>query len=251
MTEPRREARVAVRATDHDGGRTPHRIVLLALLGALLVLLAPGVARAQAEPGIHVTGSGVAYGAPDQALIDIGVNVDDPSVAEALRRAEATMQEVRAAALGLGVEGDDVRTVSFNVWREEMHDRDGNVTGERYRVQHTYQVVARDASSVGALLTAMVEAGANQVGGIQYTLSDQADLQRQARASAMRDAQRKAEGLAELAGLTLGAPYAISESMAPSGASPQFALREGLGGGAVSGGQLAVRVDVEVRYEIR
>lgn len=246
MTEHGTETRVA----KHDGVRALRRLAALALAGTLLVLLVPGVARAQAEPGIHVTGSGVAYGAPDQALIDIGVSVDDPSVAEVLRRAEEAMQDVRQAALALGVEEADVRTVSFNVWREELRDRDGNVTGERYHVQHSYQVVARDASAVGALLTAMVEAGANQVGGIQYTLSDPAELQRQAREAAMSDARRKAEELASLAGLTLGTPYTITEFTAAGGPSAAYALREGLGGGSVSAGELAVRIDVEVRFAV-
>ncbi|MFO7545393.1 MAG: SIMPL domain-containing protein [Trueperaceae bacterium] len=246
MTEPRTETRVAVR----DGGWTLRRFAAFTLVGALLALLVPNAARAQAEPGIHVTGTGVAYGSPDQALIDIGVNIDEPSVADALRRADEAMQGVRQAVLALGVAVDDVRTVSFNVWREELRDRDGNVTGERYHVQHSYQVVARDASAVGDLLTAMVEAGANQVGGIQYTLSDPAELQRQAREAAMNDARRKAEELAALAGLSLGAPYAIAESGAAAGPGAQYALREGLGGGSVSAGQLAVRVDVEVRYGV-
>jgi uncharacterized protein len=246
MNEPRTETRVAV----HDGGGRRRRVAALALVGALLALLAANAARAQVDPGIHVTGSGVVYGSPDQALIDIGVNIDDASVGDALRRADETMQAVRQAALALGVAADDVRTVSFHVWREELRDRDGNVTGERYRVQHSYQVVARDSDTVGDLLTVMVEAGANQVGGIQYTLSDPADLQRQAREVAMRDARGKAEALAELAGLSLAAPYAITESGAAPGPGAQFALRDGLGGGSVSAGQLAVRVDVEVWYGV-
>lgn len=246
MNEPRTETRVLAR----DEGGALRRVAMLALMGALLALLVPHAARAQTEAGILVTGSGTVYGSPDQALIDVGVNIDDASVGDALRRADEAMLAVREAALALGVAADDVRTTSFNVWREELRDRDGNVTGERYHVQHSYQVVARDSAAVGDLLTAMVGAGANQVGGIQYTLSDPADLQRQAREAAMRDARAKAEELASLAGLTLGAPVAITESGAVPGPGAQFALREGLGGGSVSAGQLAVRVEVEVRYAI-
>lgn len=220
------------------------------MLVILTAITLSGVARAQAVPGVHVRGTGVVFGEPDVVLLTIGVDITDPSVTVALEHADETMQAAREAALALGIAARDVRTASFQVWREDLWDQDGTLTGARYHVQHGYQVTVRDVARVGAVLAAMIEAGANQVGGIEYTLADPVELERQARALAMADAERKAGELAALAGGTLGAPYAIEESAATDGAPVQYAMREGLGGGAVSAGQLAVRIDVSVDYRL-
>jgi len=225
-------------------------IFVVALFAALPAAAAQGSSPAT---GLFVQGSGTAYGTPDMAVLTLGVEVVDPQVQTALTQADTAMSKVRSAFLDGGVQSADVHTATFNVWREDVRDRDGNVTGERYHVVHSYRVTVRDLTSVGRLLSAAVEAGANNVQGITFGLSDPGALQRQARAAAMNDAKERAQQLASLAGVTLGRPLSIQESTAnPTPPVPMARLQAAsVPSAPVEGGQLAVEVQVSVRYGIQ
>lgn len=231
----------------------PARAALAAWLA--LALLGGGSALAQsATPtGLLVHGSGTVYGEPDRALLTLGVDVTEPQVQGALQSADRTMQQVRQVFLDAGVQPSEIRTVAFNVWREDVRDASGAVTGERYHVLHSYQVTVTDLAQLGSLLAAAVQAGANDIQGIQFTIADPAALQAAARARAMEDAKARAEQLARLAGVTLGRPVSIEESSTPvpSAAPALAAVRVGGGSAPVEGGQLAVRASVTVRYAIQ
>lgn len=229
----------------------------LAALAAAAALVISGTVNAQTlntnnqATGITVTGSGAAYGEPDRAVVTLGVDAVAETVRQALEQADATMAGVRQTALDLGIETRQIRTVTFNVWRQQQTDRDGQVTGERYHVQHSFQVTLDDTALVGQLLTNAIEAGANDVGGINFTISDTAALQSQARQAAMADAHARATQLAELAGVTLGAPTYVEETSynAPqAAASVQYAR---MAGSPVESGELAVNVTVKVVYAIQ
>ncbi len=232
----------------------PHPLLTLALVCAALLAATTATASAQAGPtaGILVHGSGTVYGEPDVAVLTLGVDVAQPDVKSALANADRVMQAARQVFLSGGVSAQDIRTAAFHVWREDVRDRTGTVTGERYHVVHTYQVTVRDLAKLGDLLGAAVDAGANNIQGIAFRIQDPAALREQARAAAMHDARRQAEQLATLAGVTLGKPQSIEETSSPA-ASPAPALAAArVGGGApVEGGQLAVEAHVTVRYTIQ
>ncbi len=205
-----------------------------------------------AAGGITVSGTGVAYGEPDQAVLTVGVSVPNEAVRTALGDADARMSAVRAALVAGGVAELDIRTASFNVWRQDIYDDKGNPQGERYHVEHQFEVVVRNVASVGELLAASVEAGANSVGGITYTIANPDELMATARAAAMHDAMARAEQLAGLAGVKLTAPTSIVEASS-GGQAPQYDVRFSMAAdnsSPVSGGQLAVQVSVSVTYAI-
>ena len=199
--------------------------------------------------GITVTGTGVAYGEPDQAVLTLGVSVADEAVRPALTNADARMAAVKQALVTRGVSADDVRTLSFNVWRQDVFDDAGTVAGERYHVEHQYEVVVRDVDAVSELLAAAVDAGANSVGGVSFTISNPDELRAAAREAAVRDAVARAEHLARLTGVRLLTPNRVTEGPVTTGGA-RYDVRyaaEGLGGG-VSAGQLSVQVDVTITF---
>ena len=231
------------------------RLGLVLVCATLLATVAAATASAQPGPatGLLVHGSGTVYGEPDVAVLTLGVDVAEPGVKDALASADRTMQAVRQVFVAGGVPTKDIRTAAFNVWREDIRDRNGAVTGERYHVVHSYQVTVRDLARLGDLLGAAVDAGANNIQGIAFRIQDPAALRAQARAAAMRDALKQAEQLAALAGVTLGRPVSIEETSTPvtSPAPALAAARLGGGGAPVEGGQLAVDAHVTVRYAIQ
>jgi uncharacterized protein YggE len=200
--------------------------------------------------GITVNGSGVAYGEPDQAVVTLGVDATADNVRQAMDQADATMTAVRQAILNLGIDQQDIRTVSFNIWRQDLTDKDGQPTGQRYHVQHSFQTTLRDGSQVGQLLADAVDAGANDVGGINFTISNTAQLQTQARQAAMADAQERAQQLAQLAGVSLGAPTYIEETSYNAPMPMADAQYSRMASAPIQGGQLGVNVTVRVTYAI-
>lgn len=244
---------VAPAPPDRARGRglgTLRRRVAAAACASLLLLV--GLAHAQ-QDGIVVHGTGTVQADPDLARITVGVDVTDGDIQVALDRADATMTRVRQALFDAGVARADVQTVRYQVWREELRDRDGTVTGARYHVEHSYQVTVRALGDLGRTLADALDAGATSVGAITFGVADPAALQATARDRAVDDAHARAEQLARRAGVELGAPLAIEEAAAPTPVALQgtFARVDGAGAVApVEAGSLTVRVDLTVRYAI-
>jgi uncharacterized protein len=219
-----------------------------ALVPVVLLLLLAGYALAGE---IAVTASGVAHGPPDMATLDVGYTTTDADVAAALAEADAAITAVRAALEAGGVDPLDVRTTTFSVWREERFEDRQGPTVVVYRVTHHLQVTVREVEAVGVLLVAATEAGANYVGGIEFSVQDARELQAAARREAFEAALVKARQLADLAGLTLGDVVNVVEA-APGAPVMPFAERSALtlgdAGAPVTGGRLAVEVRLEVVF---
>lgn len=208
---------------------------------------AAGAARA----AITVTGTGTAYGTPDLAVIEVGVSVYGADVRTALAEADASMSAVREAVVAAGVAAEDIRTTSLNVWRDERTNQDGEIVIDRYQVSHSYQVQVRSVDAVGEVLAAAVDAGANYIGGITFTIADPQALANEARALAFADAATKAGQLADLAGVSLGTITDISElGSGSNGAYPAGARYDTAAVSPVEGGQLAVSITLSVAYAI-
>jgi uncharacterized protein len=210
-----------------------------------------------AQQGVVVSATGMASADPEIAQVTFGVELQgqnpDALVSEAARKMEAAM----AAATGFGIVEDKTRTLNYSLWVETVHDRDtGRPTGEIiYHLSHQVQVTTNKIGSVGELLAGVVNAGANAVGGVTFTVEDSAALVGEARDAALADARARAAHIAEQMGVSLGKLVLVTEL---GGDYPVYADR-GIGGGAmmeaaapsVTPGAFSVSVTVQVVYEIR
>ncbi|MFA5550698.1 MAG: SIMPL domain-containing protein [Trueperaceae bacterium] len=241
----------ATRATKRASHAARFTYALLATTALLLSITVNAQSNTNQNTGITVTGAGAAYGEPDRALVTLGVEAVADNVRDAMADADAAMNQVRQAVINLGLEQRQLRTVSFNVWRQQLTDQAGQPTGERYHVQHLFQITVDDTTLVGQLLADAIDAGANNVGGISFTIADTAQLQSRAREAAMADAHARASQLAELAGVTLGSVTTVEETSynAPQvAAGVQYAR---MAASPVESGELAVNVTVRVVYAIQ
>jgi uncharacterized protein YggE len=206
-----------------------------------------------ALPGISVVGRGVVNAAPDVALVDLGVAIVASEANEAFSENTTRMKAVMDVLTANGIQEQDIQTVSYNMWIEQVYDRDGQPTGEnRYHVVHQVRVRVRDLETTGDLLQQALEAGANNVGGISFGVADSAALQGEARDKALVNAQAKAEQLAKSLGVKLGAPRQVIELSGQATPFPAAHVVEGIGGGPVpvSGGEFSVTVDIQLVFDI-
>ncbi|MEX2540838.1 MAG: SIMPL domain-containing protein [Trueperaceae bacterium] len=201
---------------------------------------------------VSVVGHGVVYGEPDVASLELGVTVSDPDVRAAVGRLDESIAAVMAALSDMGVPERSIQTTSFNVWREERFPQDGNRDAvAQFRAQHMLRVELEGARRAGEVLSAAVESGANAIGGITFGFSNSAELAREAREAAFADARAKAEHLAAIAGVSLGAPLTIEDLDPASGPSPMFERAATMmSDSSIATGELAVEARVAVRYRI-
>ena len=233
-------------------------VLLVVLLAVQLLVAVPGAGRPGAveEPtGITVMAEGKASAEPDLAMINIGVENRDVEAQKAARENNERMTAVMAALQEMGIPKENVQTVNYSIQAEiDRENVEHRVIG--YVVNNSVLVKLRDMDKVGDVIDAVTEAGANNVYGIQFTFDDPSALREQARADAMADALKKAEALAQLAGVDLGRPRYISESFmeTPYYTEQMYASQAGMGGGGaapVSPGQREVIVQVQVTYDVR
>jgi uncharacterized protein YggE len=207
--------------------------------------------------GLWVVGTGEARADPEVARITFGVDLrgDDPAglVDEGTRKINRAMSAIKE----LGVAGEDIKTVGYSLWVETVHDPEtGMPTGEVvYHVSHQTQATVRDLGAVGDILAAVVQAGANTISEVSFSVDDPQALVEQARTDALQDATQRAKLMAEGLGITLGKPVLVTEG----GISIPMDTRVGMGGGgmaeaaavSISPGAFSVSVSVQVVYEIQ
>ena len=236
------------------------------LLAAGLIGNVSRVAAQEATPAaslsfgpatVSVTGHGEVGVAPDTAQITIGVDVIKPTLDEAQGEANSQATAVIDALKDAGIADEDIQTAyySVNILRDYSENADPTkITG--FEIMNQVLVTVHDTSKLGDLLDAAVQAGANSIYGVTFYVEDQTAAASEARTEAVQDAQKKAQELAEAAGMSLGPVVNISEG-APSYPGPVYGM--GRGGGDMAAAQAAPvqpgstigAVDVSVTYELR
>ncbi len=232
--------------------------MVLAVLAACLASVACADEHGTSQRAIAVSGHGEASGRPDQASVNAGVQTMAATVVEASRENQAAIERIMQALEAEGIDEEDIQTSNYSIWPEQRHDpeRTPEVRIVGYHVSNVVNVTVKDIDRVGRVLAAVTNAGANSIHGINFGVADTAELEERARAAAMADARRRAESLAELAGVELGDVLTIS--MVQGGGQPvpmmgggRMAMAEAAPAPGISPGQLSVSVQVQVSWAIR
>ncbi len=227
--------------------------VLALLFGVVATALIPTAVSAQGDiqPGtITVVGEGKVRIKPDMAQATIGVEIVKSTVKEASAEASQVMSEVLNVLKQLGVEEKDVQTSGFSVWQERPYSPEGTQGAPVYHVTNQLNVTIRNLANLGAILDAAMTAGANNIYGVTFGLSDTAQAEAEARRKAVENARAKAEDLARLTNLQLGEVISVSEVIGGGGyyvGAVQKAEGTG-GGGPIMPGELEITMQLQVTY---
>lgn len=226
------------------------------LIGLLVGLVGTAAAQDYPPNTLTVEGFGQAFGSPDIAVVNMGVQTSSEDVSEAYNDANTMIQNVIDALVAMGIERRDIQTTGLYLYQDTPFNPQTGEPSETpiYRVQNSLTVTVRDVSQAGEVINTGVQAGANNIGGLTFSIDDAAALEQEARAAAIDDARTRAEELAGLMGVELGAPTIVVEASGSQG--PFFydrvqAMGLGGGGAAVEEGQLSVAVVVRVTFNIQ
>jgi uncharacterized protein len=188
----------------------------LAALVLMFVAAAPNLARADDDNDnkriISLAATGSIKTAPDKVDISTGVTSQAPSAKDALTKNSAAMSQVIDALKGEGLDPKDIQTTNFSVqpvYEERKQGRAPAIIA--YQVTNSVRITVHDTAKLGAILDNVVTLGANDVGSIEFGISDPKALKDEARKQAVSQATTDAKLYAEAVGGTLGKVLAIAE----------------------------------------
>ena len=169
--------------------------------------------------GVTAHGAGTVRATPDMARIAFRVSRLEQAPSAAFAAASGAVDAVRQVLRDHripdpAVEGSRLSLASS--WNYGGNQRE--LAG--YECTASFAVDCRELDDVQQLLVDLVAAGADQIEGVDFGVSDASGLRAQARREAVLDARRKAELYAEAAGIRLGAVLHIDDEDAEPAGTP-------------------------------
>jgi uncharacterized protein YggE len=236
---------------DNDGEMTMPKPRILFFASVIAVAaLAPLSANAaeRLDRLVTVTGEATVTAAPDAAVVRIGVSSQGKTARAASDTNAKAMTAVLAAINQLGIADRDVQTSWLSLQPQYEPNKGGGARLNGFQANNQVTVKIRDIGKLPAVLDRTIAAGANEMSGIEFVVSEQSNLLDKARAAAIADAHRKAELYANAAGMKVGRVAAIAEKgSAPP--SPVFkAMRAAPS--PIAPGEQTLRAVVTVSYEL-
>lgn len=218
-------------------------------------LAAAEIQLAATGPIVELTVTETVKADPDMATLSAGVSTLAQTAVEAMRQNAVDMNRVVDRIEALGIARDDIQTTGISLNPEYVWDQETNqqrFTG--YRAANRVTVSLREIDKIGDVLDALVVAGANDLGGITWSIEDPSAAQEQARSAAFATARARAEGYARLAGMngvrllevneTVTGGMPIMYDMAPQAVSARAESAP------VRPGQVQTGVTITVKYEM-
>ncbi len=206
---------------------------------------------------VHVTGTGSVTGEPDIATLYLGVSAEKETVEAAREEAASAMTAVIDTLKNNGIAERDIQTENFSIYPQYDYTEEGRVL-RGYRVNNTVNAKVRELESLSDIIDDATAAGGDiiVVNSIQFMIEDPTPLQAQARTLAVKNAEAKAQTLAEAGGVTLGKPITITETSYAAGPpiayaeAAEFAADSARTSTPIQAGELTVTVNVTIVYEI-
>lgn len=219
----------------------------------------PPPAREQREGMLIVAGEGQVQADPDFAIVRLGASVQAEEASEAQRQVNEIMQRSIEAVKNLGVDEQRIRTTDLSLYPvyDDRQPRDGEAQDEPrvvgYRASNVIAVELEDLKKIGEVIDVVIEAGANQLQGVEFQLRDDAIAKRDALRQAVESARMKARILAEAAGVSIGGIVELREG-GTDVRPPEPMYRGGyameVASTPVQPGQLTVNASVTIVYRL-
>ena len=206
---------------------------------------------------IHVNGSGSVTGEPDIATLYLGVAVEKETVEAAREAAASAMTAVIDTLKANDIAENDIQTENFSIYPQYDWTEEGRVL-RGYRVNNSVRAKVRDLETLSDIIDDATGAGGDiiVVNSIQFMIEDPTPLQAQARVLAVKNAEAKAQTLAEASGVTLGKPITIIETSHAAGPpiayaeTAEFAADDSARSSTpIQAGELTVTINITLVYE--
>jgi len=190
----------------------------LALIATVLLFSPAAFAdEPQFEGGrLTLNATGEISAVPDLANLSAGVITEAKTARQSLAANRARMNGVFQALKAAGMKDRDMQTSGLSVspiyapYTSSQPRGEQRITG--YRTSNQVRAIVRDLDGLGAAIDALVDSGANNIGGISFGLEKRDEALNQARKMAITNLLAKAKLYAQAAGFEVGDIVSMSES---------------------------------------
>lgn len=202
----------------------------------------------------------VAY-QPDIAMVNLGVQIDKADKAEnALSQLNEKVIKIITAIKAVGIVDADIQTQNYSLYPQyDYQDNVSRVSGYNANQQLVIKVrgIDKNTQLVNKVIADASKAGANQINGITFDVSNVDELKQQARLKAIADARVKSADLAAAAGVTLKEVTGWYENMLQTPSAYDASYYGGKGGASagatpqVTVGNQEIIVEIGLNYKVR
>jgi uncharacterized protein YggE len=194
------------------------RLSLVLLAGATVLAMsacdstpAPPLPAGDNLRQVTVVGDGHVEGTPDTLTANSAIQFVAADVTTAMNQTNERQQAVIDALTAAGIDKKDISTTGVSLQPQYSGDAAANIIG--YQASNNIDVKIRDLGSASRVLALIVSTGgdATRINSVNYSINDDSQLVKDARARAFNDAKDRADQYAGLSGLKLGRVISISE----------------------------------------
>lgn len=213
---------------------------------------------------LNVRGSAEVRAAPDEATVRLGVLAQELTARAAQSRANEIASAILRGLTALEIPESEIQTSELRlhpVFAPQPQPRSTREEPEEprivaYRATNVVSVRLTDLDKVGPAIDAGLEAGSNQLQGVEFGLQDDLPTREEALRLAVKEARSKAQALAEALEVELASVLEVNEG-GVSVRMPRFADNVAMMraeaasiGTPVAAGQIVVSAEVSIRYRI-
>jgi uncharacterized protein YggE len=188
---------------------------LVVLSMTFLVAISAAEAQQRDErmrpPSITVSGEATISAEPNQAQIDIGVVTQARTAPDASKENAERLTRVLAEIKKLLGKDDEVKTSGYSLTPTYRYPQGGKPEIVGYSASNTARIKTARLDQVGRLIDAAMQAGANNVNRLVFTLKDEQAAQIEALRAASTKAKVKAEAVAASLGLKIARISSVTE----------------------------------------
>jgi uncharacterized protein YggE len=234
------------------------------MIRTTLALAAAAIAVPAAAADVQVTSQGplvelsvteTVKAKPDLAEVSAGVTTQAPTAVAAMQANAKAMDAVVQRIKALGIAPEDIQTTGINLGAQYDYDQSAQRQVFRgYQASNRVSVTLRKIDRTGAVLDALVAAGATDIGGPSFSIDDDTSSRAQARKAAFDKAQAQASEYARWAGYSGVRLLSISEMVNPGRPMPYAEARVAMAADMkqtpVEPGLVGTAVTISVTFEM-
>jgi uncharacterized protein YggE len=209
---------------------------------------------------------------PDEASLSVGTQAKAPTAAGAVAANKVKTERLLAAIRAQGIRERDTQTQGIQLQSQYRWDREPGGQGRQtligYLASNSIRIKTRDIQALTGLLDALTAAGADNVNGPNFSISDPAPLRREARRRALERGKAEAleyalnQGFSRVTLLSVeegtsyrGTEVIVTGSRMQAGAppappAPRAPSALGEEGGVVAPGQIESGVSLNLLYRM-
>ncbi|MDR3168734.1 MAG: SIMPL domain-containing protein [Candidatus Peribacteria bacterium] len=177
--------------------------------------------------GINVSGQGIAKVQPDTLTLNFNVQEKAATTKEAQTKIDEISTQFISLVETLGVEKKQIQTSNYSVYQHYYRDSETNKqTPDGYNASQNITITLKGENFIQLgqqVLSAAPTVGNIQINSSNFSVTDKASGEAEARTLALEHAKKKAEQLAQTAGVQLGEPLQISENVSAGSYYPMYA----------------------------